>query len=70
MRMRRVRRDLGMWRARGIDISCWSEDEDGDLEIGLRTPTAQAVGPLRRAYGRNTQRLLRGHRARRGAFTR
>jgi hypothetical protein len=55
MLMRRVRRDIDMWLAHGIGISCWSLNEDtGVLEIGVRTPTAQAAGPLRRAYGPGT----------------
>ncbi len=56
MLMRRVRRDFGMWLAHGIGISCWAVDEDtGNLEIGVRTPVAEAVGPLRRAYGTDTR---------------
>jgi hypothetical protein len=45
-----------VWLTHGIDISCWSVNEDtGYLEIGVRTPTAEAVGPLRRAYGTGTR---------------
>lgn len=56
MLMTRVRRDVNMWLTHGIGISCCSVNPDtGGLEIGVRTPTAEAEGPLRRAYGRGTR---------------
>ena len=56
MLMTRVRRDVGMWLRHGIEVTCWSIDpETRDLEIGVRTPPAEAEGPLRRAYGQGTR---------------
>jgi hypothetical protein len=52
----RVRADLEAWLHQGIDISCWSVNTDtGTLKIGVRTPTAVAMEPLRERYGPGTE---------------
>ncbi len=52
----RVALDRDGWREQGIDISLLGVDEDtGTLSIGVRSPTADAVGPLRERYGKDTR---------------
>ena len=52
----RVQHDHQLWLDRGIDIACWSVNDDtGALEVGVRAPTAaEAQRPLREAYGDDT----------------
>jgi hypothetical protein len=51
----RLRADLPMWRERGIGVSTWGVDpETGTLQIGVRTPTSEAIEPLQQRYGPGT----------------
>jgi hypothetical protein len=51
-RVRRVGEDLDEWLQQGVDISCWGSDpKTGELEIGVRSPVAEAEPRLRARYG-------------------
>ena len=52
----RVWADFQMWLDQGIELStCWVNPDTGNLEIGVRTPVAEATEPLRQRYGPGTK---------------